>query len=144
MNGGPSPTPYPTPRETAVNAPMLAAWREGVLALQQCGACRAVFFLPRSLCPRCWATALSWVRSDGRGRIISFSQIHRGLTGALAAEAPITLAEIEVTEGATLLARVISDDPKSVTSGASVELVRLPDALRYPLPTFALTVVRAP
>jgi uncharacterized OB-fold protein len=142
MNGGSPPGLYPTPRETAVNAPMLAAWREGALALQQCAACRAVFFFPRSLCPRCWATTLSWIRSDGRGRIVSFSQIHRGLPAPFPGEAPITLAEIEVTEGATLIARVICDDPGSVTSGASVELVRLPGALRYPLPTFVMSTVR--
>jgi uncharacterized OB-fold protein len=130
---------YPTPRETATNRPMLEAWREGALALQRCADCRMVFFFPRSLCPRCWATALSWIRSDGRGRIASWSQIHRGLPPGFAGETPVTLAEIEVTEGATLIARVIPDDPRAVRTGRQVELMRLPGALRYPLPTFVLT-----
>jgi uncharacterized OB-fold protein len=142
MNRRRSPGPYPMPRETAINAPMLSAWREGVLALQQCAACGVIFFSPRSLCPRCWSTALSWIRSDGRGRIVSFSQIHKGLGDAFAGEAPITLAEIEVTEGVTLLARVLCDRPDAVKSGSPVELVRLPDALRYPLPTFVMTTGR--
>ena len=101
-----------------------------------------IFFYPRSLCPNCWSTTLSWIRSDGRGRIVSFSQIHRGLPEAFAGEAPVTLAEIEVTEGATLLARVICDHPDAVTSGSEVEVVHLPDARRYPLPTFVLTAAR--
>ena len=143
MSGQRPSNPYPTPRETAVNRPMLDAWREGVLALQRCEDCGAIFFYPRSLCPRCWSPALSWVRSDGRGRIVSWSQIHRGLPEAFAAEAPITLAEIEVTEGATFLARVICDRPESVTSGSAVELIRLPDARRYPLPTFVMTAERS-
>jgi uncharacterized OB-fold protein len=139
MTGPQPPNPYPVPRETATNAPMLRAWREGVLALQQCAACQVIFFYPRSVCPRCWSTALSWIRSDGHGRIVSFSQIHRGLPEAFAGEGPVTLAEIEVTEGATLLARVLSDHPAAVKTGSRVELVRLPDALRYPLPTFVMT-----
>ena len=144
MDGQRLPSPYPMPRETAINRPMLSAWREGVLALQQCAACREIFFSPRSLCPHCWSPALSWIRSDGRGRIVSFSQIHRGLPEAFAGEAPVTLAEIEVTEGATLLARVICDRPDAVRSGSAVQVVPLPDALRYPLPTFVLTPAQPP
>jgi len=122
---------------------MLSAWREGALALQQCAKCREIFFYPRALCPRCWSTALSWIRSDGRGRIVSYTHIHRGLPDAFAAEAPITVAEIETTEGATLLARVVCHDPASVRSDGAVELMRLPDALRYPLPTFVPAAGRA-
>ncbi|HXJ80296.1 MAG TPA: zinc ribbon domain-containing protein [Candidatus Methylomirabilis sp.] len=142
MNESPT-NPYPAPRETAINRPMLEAWREGVLALQRCADCGAIFFIARSLCPRCWSAALAWLRSDGRGRIVSWSQIHRGLPAAFTAEAPITLAEIEVTEGATLLARVVCDRLQSVTTGSAVELMRLPDALRYPLPTFVMTTERS-
>ena len=127
---------YPQPRETPTNAPMLAAWREGALALQKCGACGHVFFYPRSVCPKCWDPGPSWVRSDGRGRIVSFSRIHRGIPDAFAAEAPIVLAEIAVAEGALLLARVICDDPLAIRSGMPVRLLSLPEAARYPLPTF--------
>ena len=137
-----APGPYPKPRRTAVNAPMLDAWREGALALQRCAACGAIFFYARSLCPWCWSTALSWIRSDGRGRIVSWSQVHRGLPEGFAGEAPVTLAEIEVTEGATLLARVITDHPNAVRTGGQVELMRLPEALRYPLPTFVMAAGR--
>jgi uncharacterized OB-fold protein len=142
MTGSPPPGPYPMPRETAVNAPMLAAWREGALALQRCAACSLIFFFPRVACPRCWSTELGWIRSDGRGRIVSWARIHRGLPAGFAGEAPVTLAEIEVTGGATLLARVLPDHPGAVSSGSPVELVRLPDALRYPLPTFVTTAGR--
>jgi uncharacterized OB-fold protein len=127
---------YPQPRETTTNAPMLAAWREGALALQKCGACGHVFFYPRSVCPRCWDPGMAWIRSDGRGRIVSFSRIYRGISDVFAAEAPIVLAEIDVTEGAVLLARVICDDAGAIQSGMAVRLLALPEAARYPLPTF--------
>ena len=129
---------YPQPRETPTNAPMLAAWREGTLTLQKCGACGHVFFYPRSVCPKCWDPGLTWFRSDGRGRIVSFSRIHRGIPEAFAAEAPIVLAEIATTEGALMLARVICDDPLKIQSGMAVRLLSKPEAARYPLPTFTL------
>ena len=127
---------YPQPRETPTNAPMLAAWREGALALQKCAACGHVFFYPRSVCPKCWNPGLAWIRSDGRGRIVSFSRIHRGLAEAFADEAPVVLAEIAVTEGAVMVARVICDDAEAIQSAMPVRLLSMPEAARYPLPTF--------
>jgi uncharacterized protein len=129
---------YPQPRETPTNAPMLAAWREGTLALQECDACGHIFFYPRSVCPKCWDPGLTWITSDGRGRIVSFSRIHRGLPEAFADEAPIVLAEIAVTEGALMLARIICDDAEAIQSTLPVRLLSMPEAARYPLPTFTL------
>jgi len=129
---------YPQPRETPTNAPMLAAWREGMLALQECDVCGHVFFYPRSVCPNCWDPSLTWITSDGRGRIVSFSRIHRGLPEAFADEAPIVLAEIAVTEGALMLARIICDDAEAIQSALPVRLLSKPEAARYPLPTFTL------
>jgi uncharacterized OB-fold protein len=128
---------YPQPQETPTNAPMLAAWRtDGALALQRCAACAHVFFYPRAVCPRCWSPRLDWIRAAGEGRVISFSRIHRGLAEPFAAEAPIVLAEVALPEGASLIARVICDDPQAACSGMAVRLLPMPDAARYPLPTF--------
>lgn len=128
---------YPMPRETPTNAPMLAAWREGRLALQRCEACRHTFFYPRSVCPQCWSDGLRWVDASGRGRIVSFSRVHRGVPEAFKAEVPIVLAEIETDEGAVMIARVICEDAQAVQSGMRVRILPLPHAARYPLPTFA-------
>ena len=129
---------YPQPRETPTNSPMLAAWREGALALQKCDSCGHVFFYPRSVCPKCWNPRLIWFRSDGRARIVSFSRIYRGLPDAFADEAPVVLAEITITEGALMLARVICGDAGAIQSDIPVRLLSMPEATHYPLPTFTL------
>lgn len=54
----------------------------------------------------------------------------------LAAESPTVLAEITLDEGGSLLARVITSAPESLTTGMEVELIPLPEAARFPLPTF--------
>lgn len=131
-------TGYPHPAETPTNSPLLAAWRRGVLSLQRCRACGHVFFYPRPVCPRCWSDDLAWGDAAGTGRIVSFSVIHRPMHPAFDAEAPIVLAEIALPEGPSLLARVVCADPVGVRSNAAVRLVELPEAARYPLPTFRL------
>jgi len=116
---------------------MLAAWRqEGALALQRCDDCGAVIFYPRTVCPHCWSPRLEWFRAAGTGRIVSFSRIHRGLPDVFQAEAPIVLAEIALTEGVLMIARVVTPAPDTVASGMAVRLVAPEDAARFPLPTF--------
>lgn len=131
-----SATALPQPRETPTNGPFLAAWREGRLALQHCPSCRSAVFYPRSVCPRCWSDSLVWEDASGRGTIVSFSRIQRGVPAAFHDELPIVLAEIRLEEGVSMIARVITDAPDAVRSGMIVQLVPLPRSHRYPLPVF--------
>jgi uncharacterized OB-fold protein len=128
---------YPQPRETPDNAPMLAAWRtEGALQLQRCGRCGTAIFYPRAICPHCRSLDLTWFRSSGLGRVVSFSLVHRGLPACFLDEVPIVLAEIQLEDGVPMIARIITDQPHSVHSGMLVELVAAPKASLYSLPTF--------
>ncbi len=131
-----SPAPLPAPRQTPTNAPLLDAWREGRLLLQHCGHCAKSIFYPRSVCPQCWSPDLAWRQASGRGRIVSFSRIHRGVPEAFHDALPIVLAEIRLEEGALMIARVITDAPDAVRSGMDVRLLPPDAARRYPLPTF--------
>ena len=104
--------------------------------LQHCTACHAVIFFPRHMCPQCWSIELDWKRSSGRGKIVSYSHVYSQVAAAFAAEAPTILAEITLDDGGAMLARVISSEPAAIKSGMRVELVPMPEAARYPLPTF--------
>ena len=127
---------YPEPTLTSTNAPLIEGWRRGELMLQHCSQCRAVIFFPRHLCPHCWSTDLEWKRSSGRGRIVSYSHVYSQVAAPFAAEAPTILAEITLDDGGAMLARVITSEPAAVASGMRVELVPMPEAARFPLPTF--------
>ncbi|MEZ0606093.1 Zn-ribbon domain-containing OB-fold protein [Paraburkholderia sp. IW21] len=125
---------YPMPTEDADNAPYLRAWRHGVLLLQHCEACGREIFYPRSMCPDCWASPLSWKEASGHGTIVSFSLIYRPNHPAFLDEVPIALAEIALDEGASMLARVLGCAPQigmRVKMATDVEAVE-----RYPLPAF--------
>jgi uncharacterized OB-fold protein len=133
-----TPTPeYPRPARTSANAPLLDAWQQGKLLLPQCAECDRKFFFPRELCPHCWSPRIDWVASPGRGKIVSFSRIHRQIHPSFANETPTILAEIALDDGWTMIARVITADPQSIASGMRVVPVAMPQAARYPLPTFS-------
>ena len=127
---------YPEPTLTSTNAPLLEGWRRGELMLQHCSQCRAVIFFPRHLCPHCWSTDLEWKRNSGGGKIVSYSHVYSQVAAPFAAEAPTILAEITLDDGGAMLARVITSEPAAVASGMRVELVPMPEAARFPLPTF--------
>ncbi|MBZ8135144.1 Zn-ribbon domain-containing OB-fold protein [Afifella sp. IM 167] len=130
---------YPEARVTPDNAPMLKRWREaGELVLQHCEGCGKAVFYPRPVCPHCWSDRLVWRPASGKGTVVSFSVIHRGLPAPFDAEAPIGLAEIALEEGISMIARVLVADGEELESGAGVALVGKADAARFPLPTFRI------
>jgi hypothetical protein len=129
---------YPQPREDAINAPLLAAWREGRLALQRCKECGKAIFYPRPMCPHCWSEALEWFDASGRGTIVSYSLVFKPHNEAFDNELPVILVEVELEEKALMLSRIVDAKPDQVRSGLKVKIVPMPDAKRYPLPTFRL------
>jgi len=132
-------TPYPTPREDADNAAFLDAWRQGRLVVQFCATCAHSIFYPRPICPRCWSDRIASRAASGRGRIVSYSLVHRPNDPSFNDEIPIVLAEIELEEGASLIARIVDCRPEEVSSGKAVELPPQTVCARYPLPVFQLT-----
>ena len=131
-------SPYPAPREDSDNADFLDAWRRGRLLLQLCGSCGKSIFYPRPLCPHCWSDRIASREASGKGRILSYSLVYRPNDPAFNDEVPIILAEVEVTEGASLIARIVDCRAQEVHSGLAVELPPPSSCARYPLPVFRL------
>ena len=129
---------YPQPFRDADNVAFLEAWRGGRVLIQRCAGCGYVFFYPRAFCPRCWCETIEAVESAGGGLIVSFSLVYRPNVPAFDAEVPIILAEIELKEGARLLARIVDVDASAIRSGLAVEVLPPERATLYPLPVFTI------
>jgi uncharacterized OB-fold protein len=127
---------YPQPARDGDNAAFLDAWGEGRLLIQHCRDCQRTFFYSRPFCPHCWSPHLEAVESMGRGTVVSFSLVRRPNDPAFNDEVPIVLAEVEVTEGALLIGRIIDVPAESVRSGLAVELAPPERGPRFPLPVF--------
>ncbi|GAA5629203.1 hypothetical protein Brsp05_04502 [Brucella sp. NBRC 12953] len=130
---------YPVPTEDDDNAAFLTAWRErGEVLLQRAAVGGKPFFYPRPICPYTGSASLVSITASGKGRILSYSLVLRPNHPAFNAEVPIILAEVELEEGATLLARILCANPDLIRTGLVVETLPRAEAARYPLPTFRL------
>jgi uncharacterized protein len=107
----------------ALDEPFWEALRRHELVVQQCGSCGRLRFVPTELCPYCYSAARTWSTVSGRGRVYTFSVVHRAPTPAYQAEAPYAIACVELDEGPRLPARVIDVDPADVEVGMPVEVV---------------------
>src|SRR5882757_209972 len=89
----------PMPSPNGDSLPYWNAAREQRLLIRSCKACGAKHFMPRYLCPECWSDDLEWVESSGRGRVHSFSVVHRAPTPVHMANAPYVIALVDLDEG---------------------------------------------
>lgn len=115
----------PVPRIDGTNAPFFAACNEEKVLIQRCRAsnCRSYVYYPRVCCPVCRRGELEWTQVSGRGRLSTFTIVHRPHHPGFAAEAPYFFAAIELDEGPLLYGRLdhARDDPPAI--GAAVEPV---------------------
>ncbi|MGD9945206.1 MAG: Zn-ribbon domain-containing OB-fold protein [Burkholderiaceae bacterium] len=112
----------PAPGINGENRPYWEAARHGRLALPACRACGHLFFMPRSQCPRCWSDELDWRTMSGRGRIHSFSIVHRAALPAFAGRVPYVLAMVELDEGPRMMSNLIGTDALQAAIGDAVDV----------------------
>jgi uncharacterized OB-fold protein len=93
----------PGPTVTRLSAPFWEAAENGKLLIQHCGNCQSHVFYPRALCPHCWSSRLDWKEASGRGRLKSYSCVHRPGHPAWQPVAPYIVGLVELAEGPTML-----------------------------------------
>lgn len=111
----------PEPTEEVV--PVLEAAAEGKLLIQRCAACGAHQFYPRIHCMHCGAGTPEWVEASGRGRVHTFSVVHRNGMPGWRDEVPYVVAVIELSEGPRIMTNVVDCDPGDVAVEMAVEVV---------------------
>ncbi len=116
-------TERPVPVVNADSKPYWDAARAGRLVLQRCVDCRALRFYPRHVCPRCWSADVEWVEVSGRGRVHSFTVIHRPPSPAFAAHVPYVVALVDLEEGPRMMANIVGDDAFDVRIDDAVTVV---------------------
>lgn len=125
----------PLPRPTAETKPFWEGCANGRLRYQQCKRCGSVQLIPRSLCASCHTSELDWKESSARGRILSFTVVHRAPTPAFRDEAPYVIAIVDMDEGFRLMVNVKDGSKAQLSIGQpvcigyrKVEGVALPQA----------------
>lgn len=109
-------------------------WAEQRLLIQRCDRCSEHQYYPRPFCTHCGATSLRLVESSGRGRVYSYTVVHRAVGSRF--DAPYVIGIIRLEEGVQLLSHVVDVDPSEVRCEMEVRLRWDAPADGDPLPVF--------
>ena len=106
------------PRRTALTEPYWEGCQAGELRLQRCRACNQYQFYPRILCSHCGHRELTWHSVAGRGKVASYTVVHRPVSAAY--PAPAIIALVDLDEGPRMMSSLIECSPEDVTVGSAV------------------------
>lgn len=95
--------------------------QKGQLHLQFCLDCNRYIFYPRSLCPYCWGTNVSWRELSGKGQVFTYTIVNISALPEFNEKTPYIFAVIELDEGIRMPANIIDCSPEQITIGMSVE-----------------------
>lgn len=113
----------PLPSPDADTAAFWAGLKDGKLLLQHCLDCGAVQYYQQGLCRRCTSGRLVHRPASGRGRVHSFSVVHRAPGAPFKDETPYAILLVELEEGPRMISRLTGADPATVDFDMDVELV---------------------
>ena len=128
--------PHAKPRPTIGpdSEPFWAALREGEMRLPFCEDCGTPHLPAGPVCPFCFSDRLAWRRASGRGRVSTWTVVHKAWFPSFAAEVPYNVVQVELEEGPRLTANLVGAPNSVLRVGLPVELVldRVADDLVMP------------
>jgi uncharacterized OB-fold protein len=110
------------PQVTDELRPFFEGARRNRLVVQQCADCGKRRFPPGEICAECLSRRLSWVEVCGRGRVYSYSIMHRAYHPAFAGKVPCALVVVELEEGGKIMSNVVGMDPHQLKCGMPLEV----------------------
>ena len=79
--------------------------------------------MPRESCPACGSFEWTWERSSGKGRVFSWTVVHRALHPGFTEDLPYAVVIIELDEGVRLVSHVVELAPDALQLDLPVEVV---------------------
>ena len=110
------------PQISPRDAPFWEGVRAHQLRLQRCDDCGRFRFIPGEMCPGCYSAAATWTEVSGRGRVYTYTVVHRAPTPAYQADAPYVIAHVELDEGPRIISTLVDCAVEEVSVGMPVEV----------------------
>jgi hypothetical protein len=129
MRASDAPKPKPLPDVTDPDiGPFWSGTAAGVLQVKQCGACSRYHWPPRLGCPHCGAGEVNWVAVAPRGKVYSWTVVHRSQTPGFEPEVPyaVVLVALDAAEGVRMIGNLVGLKPDQLKAGLAVEAVFTP------------------
>ena len=129
----------PSPRKTPISAPFWEGCNNSRLMLQRCVStgCESYVYYPRACCPHCGGGDLDWVEASGKGRVVSWTMVHRPHHAGFGAEAPYVFVAVALAEGPLMYSRLAGTPPENLI-GRSVRAVFILHGPEQKVPFFEL------
>jgi len=115
--------PVGQPRPTPETERFFTAAAEGRLELPVCNACDLVIWYPRSFCPDCQTSEVTWTPMSGSGTVYSYTVTRGGVGGRWRAHLPFVVAYVQLDEGPIVLTNLVDTDPDAVHVDQRVSVV---------------------
>lgn len=112
----------PLPRMRGLTAEWYGWLQRHELRFQCCDGCARWRHVPREVCPGCGSTDWSWRASTGRGRIYSWTTIHRSLHPDFQ-DTPYAAVVVETVEGPRVMTSIVDREPDELVIDLPVEVV---------------------
>jgi hypothetical protein len=105
--------------------PFWAAAARGELALPRCDGCRRLVWYPDGTCRRCGGGDFTWTAVSGRGRLFSWSVVHRAFIPEFAGSVPYVSALVTPDEDAAvrIVTRIVDCEPAALRIDMPVHVV---------------------
>jgi uncharacterized OB-fold protein len=92
------------------------------IRLQRCRSCARARFSPRPGSPWCGALEFDWFTASGRGRIYSWTVVHRPTLPGFEALVPYAAVLVELDEGPFLVGQLRGCAADAITAGLAVRV----------------------
>lgn len=140
-----NPDSIPVPVPSELTEPYWDAAARGELAIQRCEACGRFTHPPRPECASCAHPGLTYERVSGRGRLETFSVVHRTFAPGFRSRVPYVIAWVELEEqaGLRVFTELADAEPDALAPDMPVEVVFTELEGFGPIPRFRVAAASA-
>ena len=95
------------------------------LQASKCGACQAIHFPPREVCPTCRRASIGKmtpIKLSGQGAILEWTRVHKPAPG-YHMQVPYVVALVKTVEGPVITGQIVDSEASAIAAGAQVRSV---------------------
>lgn len=106
------------------------------LLVQHCNDCGKNISYPKTFCPYCFSSNVSWIESKGLGKLYSYSVCMANVAEAFTPDIPYIVGVVDLQEGVRLLTNIVDCKPEDVKCDMDVKVVFRDVTPEFTLPFF--------
>ncbi len=117
------PDGMPPPMANDEAVPWWRAAAEHRLVVQRCGECSHLRLPPAPVCPQCRSAEADWQEISGKGKLYTFTVVHRPVAADQALPFVIAVIELEGAQGLRMISNIVDTPPEELEIGMALEVV---------------------